>query len=287
MMISMTDILLIATIAGVGGTGLGGLIGTLFKNSSNRMISLLLSLTGGVMVGIVCFELLTESVEAAKDFAGETGIFIAVLSVLLGVFIVLGLNALIDRATSPQVPHTAEPDHPAAHDNVDELVHVDHYIEHTRSGGTKRDLWIAGVIIACAIALHNIPEGMSIGSTYAIGSDGSTISAIMLAVLIGLHNIPEGMAVTVPLVAGGMGRLKATLLTAASGIPMIIGAAIGIWVGEMGEVGLACSLGFASGAMLYVVFGEILPQAILMDRSRIPAILVVVGILIGMCLIFL
>lgn len=287
MMVSVTDILLIALIAGVGGTGLGGAIGSLFKNGSNRLISMLLSLTGGVMVAIVCFELLTESVEAAREFVGDGGVLIAGVAVLVGVVLVLALNAVIDRVTSPQVPHTADQRHPDAHDDVDELVHVDHYVEHTRTGGTVRDLWVAGIIIACAIALHNVPEGMSIGATYAIQSDGSTASAIMLAILIGLHNIPEGMAVTVPLVAGGMGRLKATLLTAASGIPMIIGAALGLWFGDMGSVGLACSLGFASGAMLYVVFGEILPQAILMYRSRIPAIVVVIGILIGMCLIYL
>ena len=286
-MVSVADILLIALIAGVGGTGVGGALGSLFKNSSNRAISMLLSLTGGVMVAIVCFELLSESVEAAEEFAGDAGVLVAGGAVLVGVFLVLGLNAIIDRKTSPQVPHTADADHPAAHDAVDELVHVDHYVEHTRSGGSKRDLWIAGIIIACAIALHNIPEGMSIGATYAIDSDAATTSAIMLAILIGLHNIPEGMAVTVPLVAGGMGRLKATLLTAASGAPMILGAAIGLWVGDMGPVGLSCSLGFASGAMLYVVFGEILPQAILMYRSRIPAIVVVLGILLGMILIYL
>lgn len=58
-------------------------------------------------------------------------------------------------------------------------------------------------------------------------------------------------------------------------------------LGDIGPLGLCCSLGFASGAMLYVVFGEIIPQSILMYRSRVPAILVVVGMLIGMCLIYL
>lgn len=286
-MVSVTDILLIALIAGVGGTGIGGAIGSLFKNGSDRMISLLLSLTGGVMVAIVCFELLAESAQAAKMLAGGIGVLIAAGSVLFGVFAVYALNAIIDRVTAPQVPHTADADHPALHDDIDEFVHVDHYVEHAKTGAAKRDLWLAGVIIACVIALHNVPEGMSIGATYAIDSDGSTASAIMLAILIGLHNIPEGMAVTVPLVAGGTGRLKATLMTAATGIPMVIGAGIGLWVGEMGPIGLSCSLGFASGAMLYVVFGEILPQVILLYRSRIPAITVVVGILIGMCLIYL
>lgn len=279
--------MLIACIAGVGGTGLGGIIGSLFRKSSNRAISLLLSATGGVMIAIVCFELLTESVSTAKSVLGNGGVMLCGASVLAGVAVVMLLNWLIDRTTNPQVAHTAEEDHPPLHDDVDELVHVNHYNEHANAGASRRDLWMAGVIIACAIALHNIPEGMSIGASFAAQTDESATTAIMLAVLIGLHNIPEGMAVAVPLIAGGMGRLKAVLLTATSGIPMILGALAGLWLGDIGPLGLSSSLGFASGAMLYVVFGEIIPQATLMNRSRIPAILVVIGILIGMCLIYL
>lgn len=279
--------MVIAFIAGVGGTGLGGLVGSLFRKSSNRVISLLLSVTSGVMIAIVCFELLTESVEAAEGALGPGGVFLCGFTVLLGVAVVMVLNWLIDRSTAPQVAHTAEKGHPPLHDAVDELVHVDHYNEHVSAGDSKRDLWMAGVVIACAIALHNIPEGMSIGASFAIQDVDAVSTGLMLAVLIGLHNIPEGMAVSVPLIAGGMGRVKAVLLTAASGLPMVVGAVLGLWLGDIGPVGLSCSLGFASGAMLYVVFGEIIPQAILMDRSRVPAILVVVGILVGLCLIYL
>lgn len=279
--------IMIALIAGVGGTGVGGFVGSLFRKSSSRVISLLLSATGGVMIAIVCFELLVESTETAQLIVGDAGVLFCGASVLLGVAVVMLLNWLIDRSTMPQVAHTAEEDHPPLHDDVDELVHVNHYNEHANAGGSKRDLWMAGVVIACAIALHNIPEGMSIGASFAAQTDEAIATAFMLAVLIGLHNIPEGMAVSVPLIAGGMGRVKAVLLTAASGIPMALGALAGLWLGDIGPLGLSSSLGFASGAMLYVVFGEIIPQAILMDRSRVPAILVVIGILIGMCLIYL
>lgn len=277
----------VTLIAGVGGTGLGGAVGSLFRKSSNRVISLLLSATSGVMIAIVCFELLQESVEAGTRLAGTLGVLITVAAVCLGVFLVLMLNRIIDKRTEGQVAHTASLDHPKAHDNIDELHHVNHYNEHARQGAARHELWTAGVVIAFAIALHNIPEGMSIGASFAIQSDGAVSTGLMLAVLIGLHNIPEGMAVTVPLVAGGMGRMKAILLTACSGLPMLAGAWLGLWLGDIGPLGLCCSLGFASGAMLYVVFGEIIPQAILMYRSRVPAILVVVGMLVGMCLIYL
>lgn len=281
------EITLLTFIAGVGGTGIGGLIGSIFRKSSNRVISLLLSLTSGVMIAIVCFDLLEESVEASKKLFELWGVFITVAAVFIGVFLVLVLNRLIDKATEKQVSHTASDDHPEVHDDIDELNHVNHYNEHARTGAASKDLWTAGVVIACAIALHNVPEGMSIGASFAIDSPEAVVAAFMLAILIGLHNIPEGMAVTVPLVAGGMSRAKAVILTALSGLPMVFGALIGLWLGDIGPLGLACSLGFASGAMLYVVFGEIIPQAILMYRSRVPAIAVVIGMLVGMCLIYL
>lgn len=279
-------ITILTLIAGVGGTGLGGVLGALVRTESNRIVSLLLSVTSGVMISIVCFELITECLEAANEAAEGAAVFIACASVLVGMGVVALLNWLIDKRTETEVPHTANSLHPKTHDNIDELIHADHYNQHLKEHAPKRELWIAGVVIACAIALHNIPEGMSIGASYNIDSAGEVSMAFVLAVLIGLHNIPEGMAVSVPLVAGGMGRVKAALLTAASGFPIVIGAWFGYWLGDIGALGLACSLGFASGAMLYVVFGEIVPQAVLMYRSKLPAFFVILGMLIGLCIIY-
>ena len=140
--------------------------------------------------------------------------------------------------------------------------------------------------MVCAIALHNVPEGMTIGASYASNGGVMGSSALVLAVLIGLHNIPEGMAVSVPLISGGMNKTKAVLVTALSGVPTIVGAMLGFLIGEIGAMGLALSLGFASGAMLYVVFGEILPQAILMYHSKLPAFSAIVGILVGLFIIY-
>ena len=94
------------------------------------------------------------------------------------------------------------------------------------------------------------------------------------------------MAVSVPLISGRMTRWKAVLITAASGIPTILGALLGYMLGEIGPIGLTLSLGFASGAMLYVVFGEILPQSILMYHSKLPAFSAIAGILVGLLIIF-
>ena len=96
----------------------------------------------------------------------------------------------------------------------------------------------------------------------------------------------EGMAVSVPLISGGMSRLKAVIITALSGAPTILGALVGYYVGTLGHLGLTLSLSFASGAMLYVVFGELIPEAILMWRSKLPAFLALVGILTGILIIF-
>lgn len=277
---------LMTLIAGVGGTGLGGILGALVRTESNRIVSLLLSATSGVMISIVCFELMVESLEAAQSVFSDGAIFVVCIAVLVGMAVVFLLNWLIDKRTEGEVPHTASSLHPKTHDNIDELSHIDHYNQHLKEHAPKRELWVAGVVIACAIALHNIPEGMSIGASYNIATEGGVSMALILAVLIGLHNIPEGMAVSVPLVAGGMKRIKAALLTAASGVPVVLGAWLGYWIGDIGAIGLAASLGFASGAMLYVVFGEIIPQAVLMYRSKVPAFFVIIGMLIGMIIIY-
>ena len=271
-------LLLTTAIAGVVGTGLGGLIGALLQKDSNRTVSLLLSFAGGVMLSVVCFDLVTEAIETG------VGIMTVIGAVAVGVAVIFLLNYWIDRKTNPELPHIDE-NHPKTADDLDELIHSDHYVHHTRQNN-KLALFVAGVVMASAIALHNVPEGMTIGASYASNNGVMGSSALILAVLIGLHNIPEGMAVSVPLISGGMGKGKAVFLTAMSGAPTMIGALLGFWLGDIGALGLALSLGFASGAMLYVVFGEILPQAILMYHSKLPAFSTIFGMLVGLFIIF-
>lgn len=276
---------LVTLISGAGGTGLGGLIGALFKSESNRTISLLLAFAGGVMTAMVCFDLLAEAEEAASQIA-EHGVLLVIFAVALGVAVVYLLNHLIDRKTRKEVSHTADEHHPETHDDIDELVHADHLNMHKRHNDSRLSLFVAGVVMACAIALHNIPEGMTIGASFAVSDNLMWGTGMIMAVLIGLHNIPEGMAVAVPLISGGTGRVKATLLTAACGLPTVLGAWLGFWLGDIGPLGLTMSLGFASGAMLYVVFGEIMPESYLIYRSKLPAFAVMVGLALGMFMIF-
>ena len=276
---AIETLILTTAIAGVLGTGLGGLIGALLQKDSNRTVSLLLSFAGGVMLSVVCFDLAVEAIETGA------GIFTVIAAITLGVAITYILNYLIDRKTASELPHIDE-NHPKTADDLDELIHSDHLEHHYAQHDNKLSLFVAGLVMACAIALHNVPEGMTIGASYASNDSVMGSAALILAVLIGLHNIPEGMAVSVPLISGGMKKAKAVVLTAASGIPTILGALLGFWLGEIGPLGLTLSLGFASGAMLYVVFGEILPQSILMYHSKLPAFSTIVGMLVGILIIF-
>ena len=272
-------LILTTALAGVAGTGLGGLVGAMLQRDSKRTVSLLLSFAGGVMLSVVCFDLVTEAIDTG------TNLWIVVGAIAFGVAATYILNYLIDRKTNPEVPHI-DKNHPKTADDLDELIHSDHLEQHYARRDSKLGLFVAGIVMACAIALHNVPEGMTIGASYASNDGVMGRAALTLAILIGLHNIPEGMAVSVPLISGGMPKWKAVLITASTGIPTIFGALLGYLLGEIGPMGLTLSLGFASGAMLYVVFGEILPQSILMYHSKLPAFSTIVGILAGILIIF-
>lgn len=276
----IATLILTTFIAGVVGTGLGGIVGAVLQKDSNRTVSLLLSFAGGVMLSVVCFDLAVEAIEVYAN------IWVVIGAIAVGVAVIYLLNHIIDRKTNPEIPHIDEK-HPKTADDLDELIHSDHLNQHYARKDGKFSLFIAGVVMASAIALHNVPEGMTIGASYASDDGVMGGAALVLAILIGLHNIPEGMAVSVPLISGGMSRYKAILITALSGIPTMLGALLGFAIGEIGALGLTLSLGFACGAMLYVVFGEILPQAILMYHSKLPAFSTIVGMLVGLLVIYI
>ena len=136
----------------------------------------------------------------------------------------------------------------------------------------------SGMIMFAAISLHNIPEGMAIGA----GGSFDFQLGLMLAIMIALHNIPEGMAIAAPLIVGGVNRGKVVLLTALSGAPTLLGGVIGILIGSISLLAIALSLAAAGGAMLYVVFGEMVPASVLMTKSRAATIVALFGLLVGL-----
>ncbi len=212
---------LLGMLAGVIGTGAGGLLSVLVKKPTPRFTGTIMAFAAGVMLVIIFLELIEEAI----DFSGY---WPAILGITLGVLVFY----LLDHFLPHHHPVTPE-------DNI--------------FGGYLKK----GTLLALGIGLHNFPEGLAIGS----GFIGSTELGTTLAILIALHNIPEGMAVAAPLQQGGYNYRKVIAITALAGVPMGIGALIGAAIGSISVYILGLSLGFAGGAMLYIVCDELIPDA--------------------------
>ena len=274
----------ITALAGMGGTGMGGLVSCLFRKDSSKTVSLLLSFAAGEMTSVVWFDLLSEALHP-EEGSGSVGL--VVLGVLVGYVVIALLNAWIDHNTNHEVAHIDE-NHPRTADSLEELTHANHLHEHRKGRQPRSGLFLAGLVMAAAIALHNVPEGMVIGASFSRTAEEMLLNrgGLTMAVVIGLHNIPEGMAVAVPLISGGMPKWRSVVITALTGFPTVLGALLGFTVGATGPTALSLSLSFASGAMLYVVFGELLPESILMWRSKLPATATIIGMLTGLVIIY-
>ena len=240
---------------GVGGLALGGVLAALFKRESPRGTSLLLSFTAGLMLAIVALDMVPEAVEAAPWRS------MAPLTLVGGFVVTYLLNCWIDKS---------------AH-------HEDAGDPHQCACG-HHDLHTAGLVLAAAVALHNVPVGMAVGATVAV--EGICLASVLAAVTIGLHNLPEGMSIAIPLLHDGSKTLGAIGVAALSGLPTVAGALAGYFVGSEAPAALAAALSLAGGAMLYVVFFELLPEASLQWRSRWSILATVLGFALGVLLIF-
>ncbi len=270
-------IFLITAATGVGGLALGGGLAAAVHSPSDKTVSLLLRFTAGVMLSVVCFDLVA-------DAAAESDALSVLCWILIGYLCTYLLNCWIDRQahhTHAHGGHAHEHGHPhehshgrahAGHDNG-ALCACGHHTLHT-----------AGLVLAAAVALHNMPVGMAIGATFAGAAHGG--GGILAALIIGLHNIPEGMSIAAPLLAGGGKPAGAVGIAALSGLPTILGALLGYGAGTMNPLLLAISLSFAAGAMLYVIFGELLPESEQLWQNRLSGLSTMLGMLLGMALIF-
>jgi ZIP family zinc transporter len=154
-----------------------------------------------------------------------------------------------------------------------------HYVSEEVAGG----LYVKkGVLIATGIALHNLPEGIAIGAGFA----SSASMGITLALLIAVHNIPEGIVAAFPLNIGGMGRVKSLAITLMAGLPMGVGAFLGVLSGNVSLSFLSLSLGFAAGAMLYIVCDELIPDVYKLTSAHIAILGITAGILTGMAMVY-
>lgn len=145
--------------------------------------------------------------------------------------------------------------------------------KNTRNKGLLR----AGILMAVAIALHNFPEGFAVGS----GFEASASLGITITIVIMIHDIPEGIAMAVPMRAGGFSKLKAFTYTILSGVPMGFGAFLGAALGGISQNLVSVCLGFAGGAMLYIIYAELVPESKKMYPGRLSSFGNVVGMLCG------
>lgn len=228
-------------LAGVIGTGAGGLFSIFVKKPTPRFTGTILAFAAGIMLSIVFLELIEESI----DYRGYGA---AIIGLALGMVVFYLLDHFL--------PHH--------HTVTAEDAHLGGYLK-------------KGTLLALGIGLHNFPEGLAIG----VGFIGSTELGISLAILIGLHNIPEGMAVAAPLKQGGYSYLRVLAITALAGVPMGIGAFIGAAIGSVSELILGISLGFAGGAMLYIVCDELIPDAYKSAGAHLSILGIFLGTILG------
>lgn len=244
----MLNIIVLTFCSGVIGTGLGGVVGAFIGNKSEKHYSMLLSFSGGIMISVVCFDLIPESIKLSD-------IFLCSIFSVLGVILVMIINYIIDRRNNLM-------------DN-----------ENLKLSNNR--LLRSGILLVIVIGIHNFPEGLAVGSSleynYKMG--------VLLTLLIAFHNIPEGMAISAPLVSGSISKVKAIIITALSGVPTILGATIGHFIGTGSDIGVSFSLAFASGAMLYIVFYELIPQSVLMGKSNLNSFFILIGMLLGLIVI--
>ena len=227
---------LIGLAAGVLGTGLGGLLSLFTHLKEKRYISFVMEFSAGLMLSLVCLDLLPEAFELG-------GVATVGLGILLGVITIVALQ----NTSKFMLPAFVNP-------------------------SIK-----TGLLLAAGIAIHNFPEGLAIGSSL----DVSLHLGVSIALVIGLHNLPEGLALSLPLKAGGYKNRKIVLISIMAGIPMAFGACIGSYLGGVSDLTISLSLGFAGGAMLYIVCEDIIPESKQLHCGRFSTLGNILGIIAG------
>ena len=139
-----------------------------------------------------------------------------------------------------------------------------------------------------SITLHNIPEGLAIGVAFGsilYGLEGANItSALTLALGIGIQNFPEGSAISLPLRRKGFSRKKSFIIGSLSGIVEPISGVIGAILAIQIQYILPFLLSFASGAMIYVVVIELIPESQTNEKKDLMAFFSIIGFLLMMVL---
>lgn len=301
-MSALAQLILLTCITGIGAGAVGAGLASVFNIDSNRTMSILLSFAAGVMLSIVCFDFIPEALELDDSVSH---LLLVILAIALGTALVGVLVKIIDNRAKkhahccaledPVIAQALDDAAKAAHMQLHEQQEHEHAYGHNHGHGhshihiplenqTPHNLMIAGIVMAAAIAMHNIPAGMSIGASFSDPSGALIASGIVVAILMGVHSIPESISLSIPFLHAGKSRSWTILIASGVGATMVVGALIGFAVGEIDMFWMSMSLAFASGAMLYVLFGEILPEAFMLFHSKKPTIAVIVGLILGLLL---
>ncbi|HEX7865581.1 MAG TPA: ZIP family metal transporter [Variovorax sp.] len=215
-------------------TALGTLPVLFSQKLPERLQDTLFGFGAGVMLAASAFSLIIPGLEAAKNvgtFGGGNWAAGGVIgsAILLGGVVLM----LMDRV----LPH-------------------EHFIKGREGQAAKqlRRTWL----FVFAIALHNVPEGLAIGVGYAANNG---LRADALATGIAIQDVPEGLVVAVALLAAGYSRGFAVLIGMLSGLVEPLGAVLGAAVVGHSAMLLPWGLGFAAGAMLFVISHEIIPES--------------------------
>jgi ZIP family zinc transporter len=233
---------LLGLFFGTFGTTIGGIIGVIIKKDSKKFISFILAFASGLMMAIICFDLIPEAFEITQ-----------IGSVCLG--IVLGIICMIIC------------------DNI-----VKTKFNKNNDNYKNNSILRTGIIVSIGLAIHNLPEGLAIGS----GFEASLKLGLGLAIAICLHDIPEGISMAVPMKNGGMPKSKIIFYVVLSGITTGVGAFLGAIVGTISQTIIAVCLSFAAGCMLYIVSGELIPESNNLYKGRMTAVGNMLGFIIGM-----
>lgn len=172
------------------------------------------------------------------------------------------------------------------------LLCLDRLVPHLHAGcgeaeGIKCSLG-RSTMLALAVALHNLPEGMAVGVVYAgwLSGNGdiSLAGALALSLGIAIQNFPEGAIISMPLRAEGLSRTRAFGYGMASGVVEPLGAAITILLAGIMVPILPYALSFAAGAMIYVVVEELIPDMAQGDHSNLGTLFFAAGFTVMMAL---
>ena len=232
-------------------TGLGALPALFFKNISRNLFNSMLGAAAGVMLAATAFSLLVPGMAYGNVIWPGKGIYVVSIGMMLG--------AAFLHYADRQLPH----------------VHFDSISDVQLSSLKKVWLFII------AITIHNCPEGMSVGVSFG---SGEMKNGVVLAIAIALQNIPEGLAVALPLVGLGYNKWKAVGIATLTGLVEPVGGLLGITMVTVFEPILPVAMGFAAGAMLFVISEEIIPETHSDGRSRYATFALMIGFIIMMIL---